>query len=234
MKIAAILTGKGSSQLKDKNLIKILNKPLMHYSCLEAKKCKEINKFYVSSEDSKILNYASKLGYTKILRPKNLAKKNTLHINVINHAIKFIKKNEFNPDIVIILLANAPMIKSTWIKKSINILKKDKKISSVVPCYAFNDHNPFRAKIKKGKFLKSFISSKKNISSNRQYLPTSYFLSHNFWAIRLSSINKLDGDEPWKFMGKKVFPLITKRTFDVHDQDDVSILKVLLKKFFRN
>lgn len=234
MKIAAILTGKGSSQLKDKNLIKILNKPLMHYSCLEAKKCKEINKFYVSSDDSKILNYASKLGYTKILRPKNLAKKNTLHINVINHAIKFIKKNEFNPDIVIILLANAPMIKSTWIKKSINILKKDKKISSVVPCYAFNDHNPFRAKIKKGKFLKSFINSKKNISSNRQYLPTSYFLSHNFWAIRLSSINKLDGDEPWKFMGKKVFPLITKRTFDVHDQDDVSILKVLLKKFFRN
>ena len=34
-------------------------------------------------------------------------------------------------------------------------------------------------------------------------------------------------------MGKKVFPLIVNRTFDVHDQDDISILKVLLNKFLR-
>ena len=126
------------------------------------------------------------------------------------------------------------MVKSSWIKKSINILKKNKKISSVIPSYAYNDHNPLRAKIKKGKFLKSFISSKRKISSNRQDLPTSYFLCHNFWAIRLSSIKKNDGDEPWKFMGKKVFPLIVNRTFDVHDQDDISILKVLLNKFLKN
>ncbi len=35
-------------------------------------------------------------------------------------------------------------------------------------------------------------------------------------------------------MGKKVFPLIVNRTFDVHDQDDISILKVLLNKFLKN
>ena len=234
MKIAAILTGKGSSQLKNKNLIKILGKPLMHYSCFEAKKCKEINRYYVSSEDNKILNYAFKLGYKKIKRPRNLSKKNTLHIDVINHALNFINDDGYYPDILIILLANAPMIKSSWIKKSIDILKKNKNFSSVIPSYAYNDHNPYRAKIKKGKFLKSFINSKKKISSNRQYLPVSYFLSHNFWAIRLSSIKKQDGDEPWKFMGKKVFPLIVNRTFDVHDQDDISILRVLLKKFLKN
>ena len=231
MKIAAILTGKGSSQLKNKNLIKILGKPLLHYSCIEAKKCKEINRYYVSSEDNKILNYAFKLGYKKIKRPRNLSKKNTLHIDVINHALNFINDDGYYPDILIILLANAPMIKSSWIKKSIDILKKNKNFSSVIPSYAYNDHNPYRAKIKKGKFLKSFINSKKKISSNRQYLPVSYFLSHNFWAIRLSSIKKQDGDEPWKFMGKKVFPLIVNRTFDVHDQDDISILRVLLKNF---
>ena len=161
MKIAAILTGKGSSQLKNKNLIKILGKPLMHYSCFEAKKCKEINRYYVSSEDNKILNYAFKLGYKKIKRPRNLSKKNTLHIDVINHALNFINDDGYYPDILIILLANAPMIKSSWIKKSIDILKKNKNFSSVIPSYAYNDHNPYRAKIKKGKFLKSFINSKK-------------------------------------------------------------------------
>ena len=69
MKIAAILTGKSSSQLKNKNLIKILGKPLMHYSCSEAKKCKEIDEYYVSSDDNNILNYAYRLGYKKIKRP---------------------------------------------------------------------------------------------------------------------------------------------------------------------
>ena len=124
MKIAAILTGKGSSQLKNKNLIKILGKPLMHYPCFEAKKCREINRYYVSSEDNKILNYASRLGYKKINRPRNLSKKDTLHIDVINHAVDFINHDGYYPDILIILLANAPMVKSSWIKKSINILKK--------------------------------------------------------------------------------------------------------------
>ena len=97
MKIAAILTGKGSSQLKNKNLIKILGKPLMHYPCFEAKKCKEINRYYVSSEDSKILNYASRLGYKKIKRPRNLSRKNTLHIDVINHAVDFINNDGYYP-----------------------------------------------------------------------------------------------------------------------------------------
>ena len=233
MKVAAIVTGKGSSQLKNKNLIKILGKPLMHYPCIEAKKCKEIKKFYVSSEDNKILNYASKLGFKKIKRPKILSKKNTLHIDVINNAIKFINKENFYPDIIVILLANAPMIKNSWIKKSINLMKKNKKISSVVPVYIDNDHNPFRAKKLKGKFLKSFINSKKKISSNRQYLPKSFFLCHNFWTIKVSEIKKLNGDQPWSFMGKNVFPLIVNKTYDVHNQDDIEILKVLMKKFIK-
>ena len=53
MKIAAIITGKGSSSLKNKNLLKINNRPILAYPCAEAKKVKEINKFYVSSEDKK-------------------------------------------------------------------------------------------------------------------------------------------------------------------------------------
>ena len=48
MKIAALLTGKGSSTLKNKNLLKINNKPILYYPCAEAKKIKDIDKFFVS------------------------------------------------------------------------------------------------------------------------------------------------------------------------------------------
>ena len=70
MEIAALLTGKGSSSLKNKNLLKINNRPILWYPCSEAKKVKEINKFFVSSEDKKILNICKKYGYEKILRPQ--------------------------------------------------------------------------------------------------------------------------------------------------------------------
>ena len=52
--ITAILTGKGGSKLKDKNIIKILGKPLLSYPCMAAKKVNEISNFFVSSENKKI------------------------------------------------------------------------------------------------------------------------------------------------------------------------------------
>ena len=95
MKIAAIITGKGSSSLKNKNMLKINNRPILSYPCVEAKKVKEINKFYVSSEDKKILSLCHKYGYKKILRPKFLALANSKHLHVLKHAINFIIKSKY-------------------------------------------------------------------------------------------------------------------------------------------
>ena len=73
--ITAILTGKGGSKLKDKNVLNINGKPLLSYPCLAAKKVKEINNYFVSSENKKILNLANRYGYEKIIRPSALSKK---------------------------------------------------------------------------------------------------------------------------------------------------------------
>ena len=43
MSIVAILTGKGGSKLKDKNILKINGKPCLYYPCKAAKKVKIIN-----------------------------------------------------------------------------------------------------------------------------------------------------------------------------------------------
>ena len=230
MEIAALLTGKGSSNLKNKNLLKINNRPILWYPCSEAKKVKEINKFFVSSEDKKILNICKKYGYEKILRPKKLAKANSQHVNVLIHAINFMKKNNFFPDIIIVLLANAPIIKKKWILDCIKILKKNKKTTAVVPAIINNDHNPYRAKSFNGKYLTNFIKSKSKISSNRQDLPNSYFLCHNFWVLRTNEIIKSNGYPPWNFMGKFVMPYKIKKSIDIHNIDDFNLAKIILKK----
>ena len=230
MEIAALLTGKGSSSLKNKNLLKINNRPILWYPCSEAKKVKEINKFFVSSEDKKILNICKKYGYEKILRPQKLAKANSQHINVIIHAINFMKKKKIFPDIIIVLLANAPIIKKKWLSDCIKILKKNKKTTAVVPAIIDNDHNPYRAKSFNGKYLKNFIKSKTKIYSNRQDLPNSYFLCHNFWVLRTSEIIKSNGYPPWNFMGKYVKPYKINKSIDIHNIDDFHLAKIILKK----
>ena len=230
MNIVALLTGRGNSKLKNKNILKINGIPCLEYPCKEAKKVKEIKHFFTSSDDKKILKLSSKMGYYSIQRPKNLASASSKHIDVIKHALKVMKyERKIIPDIIVVLLANAPIIKSAWIKKSLNILKKNKNITAVVPVAQNNDHHPLRAKkISKG-YLKEFIKSKSNSSSNRQDLEKNYFLCHNFWAIRTNSIYKNDGHSPWSFMGKKVKPYIISKSVDIHELEDIILANYLIK-----
>ena len=73
-------------------------------------------------------------------------------------------------------------IKTEWIEKSIAMMQEDMSISAVVPVYEDNDHHPLRAKTADGngrlQMYEKGITGK--ISTNRQDLPTCYFLSHNF------------------------------------------------------
>ena len=230
MKIAAILTGKKNSSLKNKNLLKIKGRPIFSYPAYTAKKIKKIDRFFVSSDSNYILNYCYKLGYEKIKRPKSLCKENSLHVDVIKHALIFMREKKFFPDIVLILLANAPIIKTKWLNDCLNILKNDKKITSVVPVIKNNDFNPLRAKKIKKNYHTNYTKSKKIVSSNRQSLENSYFLCHNFWVIKTKFFYKNDGEPPWNFMGKRVKPYVVDKSIDIHTQDDYELAKILLKK----
>lgn len=229
MDIAAILTGKKKSSLKGKNLLKINGKPLFYYPCNAAKKIKEINFFYTSSDCEKILKLSKKYGFSSIKRPHRLATSASKHVDVLKHSIKYLEKKNIFPEILVVLLANAPIIKTKWIKDCINKIKNNKNLSAVVPVLLNNDHNPLRAKKIKKNILYNFINKKK-ISSNRQDLPNSFFLSHNFWVIRTKSIIENNGFPPWSFMGKKVSPYILDYSIDIHTLEDYHLAKILISK----
>ena len=105
-KIAALLTGKKNSSLKDKNILPVCGRPLVSYPAAAARKSRFISYFYVSSDDSRILKIAAKLGYRMIARPKRLAGVNSKHADVILHALNFMRKQHaLIPDILVVLLA---------------------------------------------------------------------------------------------------------------------------------
>ena len=233
MNILALLTAKGNNTLKNKNIIKVNGYEVIAYPAIAAKKSKLISNYFVSSDSEPILNICKKYGYKGIKRPKNLSKKNSLHVDAINHSLNYLNKKNFNIDVLLVLLGNNVCIKTEWINKGINLLKNNNEINSVVPAIVEQDHHPYRAKkINKNGFLENYFDFKKmKVSSNRQSLPKNIFLSHNFWLIRLKN-NKLpkNGQYPWFFLGKKVRPLIINSSIDIHEKEDILKSKMWLKK----
>ena len=90
--------------------------------------------------------------------------------------------------------------------------------------YKEMDHHPYRAKrVNEQGFLQSFFDfGDRAVSTNRQDLPTNYFLCHNFWVLHTKrALECLQGDPPWRFMGGTVKPYVMDEGVDVHSEEDI-------------
>lgn len=225
MKIAALLTGRGNNTLKDKNVLPVLGKPLLYYPAMAARSCELITDFYVSSDDEKILNAAAECGYKKILRPAELALPTAQHVDAIVHALKLMKEDGVEPDILVVLLANSGIVKKEWIQESIDNLISNPELSASVPVLLEQDHHPYRCKcLREDGCLGTWFDFKgRDISTNRQDLPMNFVLCHSFWTLNLknSLYSDVAGQQPWTFMGNNIKPIVVKESFDVHDEEDL-------------
>jgi CMP-N-acetylneuraminic acid synthetase len=233
MLINALLTGRGNNTLKDKNILSVLEKPVLYYIANSAKKCCEIHDFYCSSDDEKILNIAETIGYKKIKRPSEYALANSQHIDCIIHALGIMEHSGSKPDILVVLLANNVTIKSQWITDCILKMKNDLSITAVVPVYLDNDHHPLRAKIMNSDGTLSMYEKGKGgkVSTNRQDLTPCYYLAHNFWVINIKNIYSQEaGQPPWEFMGNRIMAYPIDESIDIHTERDLLVAKEWIKK----
>jgi len=233
MNIVALLTGRGNNTLADKNILPVLGKPLISYPANTAKETKSINHFYVSSDDDKILDIASNIGYKKIKRPSELALPEAKHIDAILHAVEYMRnEDDLEPDILIVFLANSATIKSEWIEQGISDILRDDSISAVVPVHQDQDHHPYRAKkLNENGSLETFFDfADMEVSTNRQELEPCYFLCHNFWILNIKkSLFSKDGQKPWTFLGSNIKPIIVDQCFDVHTKEDLRACEKWIK-----
>lgn len=234
MKITALLTGRGNNTLKDKNVLDVLGHPVMYYPAKAGYNATTIGDKYCSSDDEKILKEAAKLDYVPIKRPEELARPTSQHIDCIMHALKIIEEKSGLPDILVVTLANNVTIKSEWIDICVNMMIEDMSISAVVPVYEDNDHHPLRAKTVDGdnrlQMYEKNVTGK--ISTNRQDLPSCYFLSHNFWVLNVKKLldSNGEGQQPWGFMGENIAYYTIEESIDIHKEIDLYIAQEWIKE----
>lgn len=230
MKVTALLTGRGNNTLKDKNVLDVLGHPVLYYPANAAAKSSVIDDYYCSSDDEKILAEAEKLGYQKIVRPAELALPNSQHEDCILHALTVI---EHKPDILVVLLANNVTVTSQWINDCVELMKQKPSLTAVVPVYQDNDHHPLRAKKLRedGSLYMYEENVSGTISTNRQDLPGCYFLSHNFWVLKVENLlSGKQGQLPWKFMGEQIQAYEIEESIDIHKEEDLYLASAWIQK----
>ena len=224
----ALLTGRGKSlSLPDKNIMKVLGRPMFSYPALMAKRAKTIDDVYISTDGEVLMEMAQKMDIKIIKRPEHLAQPDSQHKDAIVHALEELNKKNIYPEIIVVLLCNVGTHAAGMIDKCVNILTKNKEIDSVVTIDERNEYHPLRAKkLGDNGFLEPFISSNSDekISTNRQDLEPCYFLDHSIWALRVKNcfIHNEGGQPPWDFMGKKILGIPQKGAIDIHSIEDIS------------
>lgn len=228
MKTIALLTGRGNNSLKDKNILDVLGHPVLYYPAHAARQCSEIDDWYCSSDDEKILSVAKAEGYKPIVRPAELALPTAQHVDCILHGLEIMRAEDNLPDILVVVLANNVTIRSQWIGDCVRMMKEDPTLTAVVPVYEDNDHHPLRAKsMDENGLLQMYEKDVQGtVSTNRQDLPSCYFLSHNFWVLHVASLlSGKPGQQPWSFMGDRIKPYLIDSSIDIHHKVDLLVAR---------
>ena len=223
--LCTICARKGSKGLKNKNLIKLLGKPLIHHTLDQAKKIKSLTKIVISSNSNKILNIARKKVDYEIKRPEKLSDDHSSKIDAIKHALitseKFFKKNF---DTIIDLDITSPLRSIKDINLALNTFFK-KKPGNLVSGHEAR-RNPFFNQVmyKKG-YLDIVCKSKRKIV-RRQDAPRIYDLNASIYIWSRKSLLSSK-----KLINKKTifFQMPYSRSIDIDDKLDFIMIKHIVK-----
>ena len=117
-RLAIIPAREGSKRIKNKNLKKFHNKPLIYYSIKSTINSGIFDKIHISSDSQKILNYSKKMGLINdFVRPKKLAGDHVGVFPVIKYVADQYKKMGNVFDEIWLVYATNPFISKEIIKK---------------------------------------------------------------------------------------------------------------------
>jgi len=230
---AVIPARSGSIKLKNKNILKLAGKPLIHYSQEVAKKTKEIDKVIFTSDSTKYIKISKKKHPCDIyqLRSKKISGKNSLDITFFKSIIKLLKKKKYKiPKYFVHLRPTCPIRDPQIISKAINIIKKNSWYSSLRSVSETTNIIYKSFAIKNNKLM-NVLTKKFNIESSnlaRHMYPKVYRPNSYVDIIKSSNIEKN------YLHGKKVYPFIVdNKTVDIDTIDDFEKSKSLLKTQYR-
>jgi CMP-N-acetylneuraminic acid synthetase len=143
LKVLGVVTARGGSRtLPGKNLKRLAGKPLIAYTIEAALQSGSIDRLILTTDDPAIADVGLACGCeVPFLRPRELARDETAHLPVVEHAARWMVEHEhYRPDAVMTLQPTSPLRLPEDITASIELLERsgaDSVLSvSEVPAHA--------------------------------------------------------------------------------------------------
>lgn len=176
-KILGIIPARGSSKdLPRKNVLSLLEKPLIAWTIEEARSSDYLDKIIVSTDDKEIAGISEKYGAEiPFKRPKILSSGKAKTIDVILHALKWFEGNGCVYDLVMLLQPASPLRTVFDINEAVKLLI-NKKAQSIVSVCESEHHLYWSNTLPGDGCMKDFLK-KEIIGKNRQELPVFYRLN---------------------------------------------------------
>jgi len=225
-KILAIIPARGGSKgIPHKNIMKINNKPLIAYSIEAAKESKFIDYILVSTDNIEIknvsLNYGAKVPF---LRPEEISNDTAKSIDVVLHAVEYLKNQGEEFHYVVLLQPTSPLRSFEDVDNAIEKLMGKEAESLVSMCEAAE--NPVLMRVIEDDKLKAFVEFKGD-NLRRQDLPKFYIFNG---AIYINSIEMLLKEKI--FVNEATIPYVmdSKKSIDIDNMLDAKLTELILRE----
>jgi len=216
----------GSKRLKNKNILKLNNIPLIAYSIKSALKSKYIDEVYVTSEDRKILKISKKYGAKIIKRKKSFATDEAPTYLSLIEVIKKLNRIGKKYKYLILLQPTSPLRTSNDINNAIEIFLK-RKIKSLISITKTNSHLLWSFKAKNNLNLANIFKNNK-FKKRSQDLPKYYTLNGAIYIIDLRYFLKYK-----TFLLKRSifgYEMEQLNSIDIDEMIDFKLCEVIIKE----
>jgi len=226
--LGLVAARKNSTEIKNKNLLKINGTEITKRAVLLALFNKNINSTILSSDSEKILSLIKKKNkkLLKLKRSSHLAKNTTPMLPVIKNAINFFEKKNINTKVseVVLFDPTSPLRNNNDINKALKYFKK-KKPDLLVSIHKAQ-HNPYFSMLEK---RGNFYSLSKDLNKNpgsRQSVKSVFEINTIVWIYSREAIFKEKKRIPKKTL---IFETPYERSIDIDNYNDIIKINNYLK-----
>ena len=227
---AMIPARKGSKSIKNKNILKINNVPLIGHSLNAANKNKIIKKVIFSSDSKKYFRIAKKFGFDIAhLRGRNTSNDKASDLVIFKDFIKqFLRKNNILPKYFIHFRPTTPLRSNLTINKAIKLMKQNQKNFSSLRSVRLMPESAFKSLRIIQKKLCAITKKDFNLD---KYNKSRHLYEKTYEADGIIDIYKTKNILKNTLLGNKVYPFVVKDTYsNIDTLEQLKNVSLIMKK----
>lgn len=215
-RVLALIPARGGSKgIPGKNIIDLCGKPLIAYSIQAGLDSAYVDDVVVSTDSEEIASVAKEYGASvPFIRPDELASDTAKSIDVILHAVEWLKDNGQTYDIFILLQPTAPLRTSADIDAAMEKFVAEG-MQGLISVAKVSESPVLMRTIASDGRLERIVAANDNL--RRQEMPEYYVMDGSIYIIRIDELNKNTnfGDSPIPY----VMP--PERSVDIDEYEDL-------------